>query len=243
MGSVGPSQVLVDVNGRLKVFDKQGNPGGLNVSDSAFWAPVRNGTEPTDPGVEYDRLSGRWIVSAINTESTNNRIMLAVSDGPTISSTSDFTYFFFNEASPPPSAPAHFADYPQLGVDANAIYIGVNEFTSSSGSFAGTSAFVIRKSSVMGSGPLVVTAFRGLVRELWTGHHQPATGDGHGSKCRPGYIVGPDNVFLSRLDVRRITDPGGTPSISGDQVRHRARHGPAAQRPGPGHHGQLGCAG
>jgi hypothetical protein len=218
MGSVGPSQVVVDVNGRFKVFDKQGNPGGLNVSDTAFWAPVRNGTEPTDPGVEYDRLSGRWIVSAINTQSTNNRVMLAVSDGPTINSTSDFTYFFFNEASPPPSAPARFVDYPQLGVDANAIYIGVNEFTSSSGSFTGTSAFVIRKSSVMGSGPLVVTAFRGLSGTSGSGITSPQPATDMDPSVGSGYLVGPDNLFLSRLDVRRITDPGGTPSISPDLV-------------------------
>src|SRR5829696_6926584 len=36
MGAVGPSQVLVAVNGRVRVFDKQGNPGGLNVSVAAF---------------------------------------------------------------------------------------------------------------------------------------------------------------------------------------------------------------
>ena len=177
MGAVGPSQILVDVNGRIKVFDKNGNIGGLNLTDSQFWAPVRNGAEPTDPGVEYDRLSQRWIVSAINIENTNNRIMLAVSDGPTITDASSFTYFFFNEASPPPSGPARFADYPQLGVDANAIYIGVNEFTSSSGSFTGTSAYVIRKSSVLSGGPIVVTAFRNLASGSGQGPDspQPAT--------------------------------------------------------------------
>src|SRR4029077_136350 len=163
MGAVGPSQILVSVNGRIRVYDKQGNLGGLNLSDSAFWAPVRNGAEPTDPGVEYDRLSERWSVSAVNVEATNNRVMLAVSNGPTISNASSFTFFSFNEASPPPAGPSRFADYPQLGVDANAIYIGVNEFTSSSGSFSGTSAFVIRKSSVLNGGPMVVTAFRNLV--------------------------------------------------------------------------------
>ncbi len=36
------------------------------------------------------------------------------------------------------AATQRFADYPQLGVDNNAIYVGVNLFTSSSGSFAGT---------------------------------------------------------------------------------------------------------
>jgi hypothetical protein len=217
MGSVGPSQVVVFVNGRFKVFDKQGNPAGLNVSDSAFWAPVRNGTEPTDPGVEYDRLSQRWIISAINTESTNNRIMLAVSRGPTVASLSDFTFFSFNEASPPPSGPSRFADYPQLGVDANAIYIGVNEFSSISGSFTGTSAYVIRKSSVLGAGPIVVTAFRNLVSSITAaGPDSPQPATDMDPNVGSGYIIGPDNQFFSVLDVRRVNDPGGTPSISGN---------------------------
>jgi hypothetical protein len=220
MGAVGPSQVVVFVNGVLKVFDKQGNQVVSNISDAAFWAPVRNGEEPTDPGVEYDRLSQRWIVSGINTEETNNRIMLAVSDGPTITSASDFTFFAFNEAAPPPSASERFADYPQLGVDANAIYIGVNEFTSaSSGGFLGTSVFVIRKSSVMGAGPIVVTAFRNLISgspEQGPVSPQPATD--MVPSVGSGYIVGPDATFFSQLDVRRISNPGGTPSISGDMV-------------------------
>ncbi|HEY6653893.1 MAG TPA: Ig-like domain-containing protein [Solirubrobacterales bacterium] len=214
MGAVGPSQVLVFVNGRIKVFDKQGNLGGLNVSDSAFWAPVRNGSEPTDPGVEYDRLSQRWIVSGINTEDSNNRIMLAVSDGPTITSASDFTFFAFNQAAPPPSASPRFADYPQLGVDENAIYIGVNEFAAPpSTGFAGTSVYVIRKSSVMGAGPIVVTAFRNLVSGgQGPVSPQPATDmvPGIGS----GYIVGPDASVFSQLDIRKIDDPGGNPTMS-----------------------------
>jgi hypothetical protein len=216
MGAVGPSQVLVFVNGRIRVFDKQGNPGGLNVSDSAFWAPVRNGSEPTDPGVEYDRLAQRWIVSGINTEDSNNRIMLAVSDGPAITSASDFTFFAFNQAAPPPSASPRFADYPQLGVDANAIYIGVNEFAEPPATgFAGTSVYVIRKSSVMGPGPIVVTAFRNLISGTpGQGPASPQPATDMVPNIDSGYIVGPDFTFFSRLDVRRISDPGGTPTIS-----------------------------
>ncbi|HEY6771969.1 MAG TPA: Ig-like domain-containing protein [Solirubrobacterales bacterium] len=218
MGSVGPTQILVAVNGRIKAFDKDDQQVSLNVSDVAFWAPVRNGSEPTDPGVEYDRLSQRWIVSAINTEDSNNRIMLAVSEGPTITSTSDFTYFFFNQAAPPPSASPRFADYPQLGVDANAIYIGVNEFAAPpTTGFLGTTVYVIRKSSVLGVGPIVVTAFRNLT----AGGHgpvspQPATD--MVPSVGLGYVVGPDFTDFSRLDIRRISNPGGTPSISGNLV-------------------------
>ena len=133
MGAVGPSQILVFVNGRVRLFDKQGNPDpALDVTDTAFWAPVRNGRQVTDPGVEYDRLSQRWIVSGINTQSSDNRVMIAVSDGPTITDQTSFDYFFFPSGDPLPGTP-RFADYPQLAVDNNAIYVGVNEFTSSSG--------------------------------------------------------------------------------------------------------------
>src|SRR4051812_3280290 len=132
MGSVGPTQIVVSVNGLIRVYDKSGNVVALNgVSDADFWDPVlSSGAEPTDPGVEYDRLEQRWILSAIDVTDdvdTNNRLMIAVSDGPEITDESDFTFYFFNESDPLPG-PARFADYPQMAVDANAVYIGVNLF-------------------------------------------------------------------------------------------------------------------
>ncbi|MDX6616829.1 MAG: hypothetical protein QOD60_1920 [Solirubrobacterales bacterium] len=213
MGSVGPTQALVSVNGRIKVFDKQGNLGALDVTDAIFWSSVSNGSDVTDPGVEYDRLSGRWIVSAVNLEATNNRVMIAVSNGPTITDSSSFTFFFFNQNAPsPPGDSGLFADYPQLGVDKNAVYVGVNDFGSS---FSNTSAFVIRKSSVTGGGPIVVTAFRGLATGNGPGVFSPQPATDMDPNANEGYIVGSDNQSFSQLDIRRISDPGGTPSISG----------------------------
>ncbi|HKB08410.1 MAG TPA: hypothetical protein VKF61_09045, partial [Candidatus Polarisedimenticolia bacterium] len=83
MGDVGPTQILVHVNGRVKVFDKTGAVGGLNADDTSFWDPVRGGEDVTDPEIRYDRLSGRWFAAIVNFAATNNRIMLAVSSGPT----------------------------------------------------------------------------------------------------------------------------------------------------------------
>jgi hypothetical protein len=219
MGSVGPTQIVVFVNGAIRVYDKQGDIVALEgVTDADFWDPVLSpGAEPTDPGVEYDRLEQRWIISAIDTKSTNNRVMLAVSDGPEITDETDFTFFEFSESTPL-GGPARFADYPQLGIDANAVYIGVNLFTSSSGSFAGTAAYVIRKSSVMGPGPAVVTGFPLVTSPGGTGMDSPQPATDMDPTVAAGYLVGPDNQFLSRLDVRRITDPGGTPAISANQT-------------------------
>ncbi len=108
MGAVGPTQILVSVNGRVRLFDKQGNPDpDLDVTDSAFWDPVLpTGVEPTDPGVEYDRISERWIVSAIDTQNTDNQVMFAVSDGPTITDETSFDVLRLRRVGPTRGAAA-----------------------------------------------------------------------------------------------------------------------------------------
>src|SRR6185295_16076733 len=81
-GDVSPTQVLTAANGRIKVFSKTGTLGGLNESTDAFFATVRSaGT--SDPHVRYDRLSGRWFVTAIDVASVN-KVLIAVSKGSTI---------------------------------------------------------------------------------------------------------------------------------------------------------------
>src|SRR5258705_13353736 len=96
----------------------------------------------------YDRLSGRWFLSIINV-STPNRWLLAVSDAAsngTISAGTVWTYYFFVPATQTPTIGSDIlSDYPSLGVDNNALYMGVDEFTSSTGAFLQTDVFVIRK--------------------------------------------------------------------------------------------------
>src|SRR6185369_312433 len=90
MGEVGPTQIMVTLNGRFKLFDKAGTLGPLNTTSDNFFASVRNASGTSDPRVRFDRLSQRWFVSMINV-STPNRILLAVSSGPTITGQASFT--------------------------------------------------------------------------------------------------------------------------------------------------------
>src|SRR5712692_777483 len=60
--AAGPSQILMCVNGRIKVFDKAGNLGGLNTTTVNFFSSV-TANAVTDPHARYDRLSGRWFVT------------------------------------------------------------------------------------------------------------------------------------------------------------------------------------
>jgi hypothetical protein len=218
MGAVGPTQVLVAVNGRIKVFDKTGTLGGLNTTTDNFFASVRTaGTLTSDPHVRYDRLSGRWFVTMIDVASVN-RILIAVSSGSTITNASSFTFFGFQHdlVGPTPNADTGmFADYDTLGIDKFALYIGVNVFTSPTGVFSNTTGFVVNKANLL-SGMLTVTAFRSLIDVGGgVGIYTPQGVHNDDPQATEGYFIGVDAIHFSKLVIRRISNPGGVPSISG----------------------------
>jgi len=216
MAAVGPTQVLVCVNGRIRTFTKAGvADGALNATTDSFFTSVRNGSGTTDPQVRYDRLSGRWFVTMVNV-ATPNRIMIAVSSGSTITNTSSFTFFFFQHDSDGGGSADNgaFFDYPSLGVDANALYIGGNVFNAAGTSIMGATGHVVRKSSVLGAGPIVVTAFRQIMTANFIGIYSPRGVDNDDPDSAEGYFIGVDGASFGLLRMRRISSPGGTPSIS-----------------------------
>ena len=82
-----------------------------------------------------------------------------------------------------------FLGNPSLGVDNNALYVGGDMSTASTGAPTTTSAFVIRKSSVLGAGPVVVTAFRGLISG-GEGPVSPRGVDNYDPAANEGYFIG-----------------------------------------------------
>ncbi len=233
MGAVGPTQFIVFVNGRLRTFNKGtgAHDGVLNADPDQFFSSVLTPeTFPrinytTDPQIRYDRLSGRWILVIIDVPSSSrskagdlpNRILIAVSDAASagiISGSTMWTFYFVQQNTLGGGNTSEFLDYPSLGVDNNALYIGANMFNASSGSFTTTSAFVVRKSSILNGGPIVATAFRNLLTS--DGPASPRGVDNYDPLANEGYIIGASNGAFGRLILRRITNPGGTPSISPD---------------------------
>ena len=215
MGGVGPTQILAIANGRIKVFDRTGVLGGLNVTDGNFFASVTGPSGVTDPQIRYDRLSGRWFVTELTTTSPN-RILIAVSSGPTITSTSSFTFFSFQHdlvGSTPNSDTGRFADYDSLGVDRSALYIGVDVFDASGTPFIGTTGFVVNKANLL-AGSLTVTAFRQLGTGSASGPFAPRGVSNDDPGATEGYFIGVDTLFFDQLDIRRVGNPGGVPSIS-----------------------------
>ena len=226
MGAVGPSQFLVCVNGRVKVFDKKGALGSLNASTDVFFASVRGTALTTDPRVRFDRFSGRWFVQMITLD-LPNKILIAVSSGGTITSISSFSFFRFQQDQVFPAGDTGaFADYDTLGIDSNALYIGVNvrSDNTSSSQFLSTTGFVVRKSSLLSGGPIFVTAFRKLATATDRGPYSPQGVDNDDPLATEGYFIGVDTTTLGLLQLLRVSDPGGLPSISSN-IYHCSDYG------------------
>jgi hypothetical protein len=212
MGAVGPTQVFVAVNNKFKTFSKSTGTadGVIDVTPDVFFNSVRNGAGTSDPRVRYDKASGKWFVIMINVPSSQNRIMIAVSDGGTITASTVFTFFYI-----PITANRELLDYPTLGIDVNALYIGGNIFRlQGTYSFQRTDGYVVRKSSISGSGPIVYTLFSSLATGTSAGPYTPQGVDNYDASPAYGYFIGVDILTYGTLMLRRISNPGGTPTIS-----------------------------
>ena len=235
MGAIGPTQFFAFLNGRLRTFNKTTGAadGVVNVDSDVFFASVMSpfpggGLNFTsDPNVRYDRLTRRWFVSIIDVPSSSpssigdipNRLLLAVSDAASngvISGGTIWTYYFVQQDLVGVGvSTGEFLDYPSLGIDEDALYIGGNMFGAVSGSFVNCTGFVIRKSSVLSGGPIVTTAFRAIVPNVSSdGPFSPRGVDNYATATNEGYFIGVSNTFFGRLIIRRVTDPDTTPTIS-----------------------------
>ena len=218
MGAVGPTQFIVAVNGRIKSFNKTTGvaDGVLNANPSVFFSTVIStmaGTFTSDPRIRYDRLSARWIIIIIDvpagTGAVANSCLIAVSNTSTIATGTVWTFSkFLGQA-------GVFFDYPTIGIDKNALYIGGNMFTLA-GSFVGTNGYVINRASLLAGGAYTVNTFLNLCMGAGAGPFTPQGVDNFDANPTEGYFIGTDNATYSTLMIRRISNPGGAPTISGN---------------------------
>lgn len=220
MGVAGPAQFVAFCNGRLKSFSKStGLPDGvLNVNTDTFFASVLpSGAFTSDPRIRYDRSTQSWILTMIDVPSTNtvNDILIAVTQSPVITAQSVWTFYSFKPSANYGAGVTPFADFPTLGIDSNALYIGVNIFNGSIGSFVNTAAFVIPKGPLLNSSSLQVSEFPNLIDSSTSvGPFAPQGVDVFNSDNSIGFFIGVNASTQGSLVLRTVTNPGTTPQIS-----------------------------
>src|SRR4030095_6740093 len=182
MGAVGPTQYVAIANGRIKSFTKSTGTvdGVINTTTDNFFNSVRNGSGTSDPRIRYDRMSQKWFVVIVNVSSPN-RILIAVSNTSTITAATTWLYYFIS----PPAPPGRFYDYPTLGIDNSAVYIGTNDFNNALTMFLGCSGYVINKAGLI-AGSTPATLFI-LATTSVTGPYTPQGVDNFDASSTEGY--------------------------------------------------------
>lgn len=208
MGVVGPTQFILAANGRIRSFDKKTGCADqiLDISTTEFFSPISLGGFTSDSRIRYDRFSDRWYVLILAASASPVRVLLGVSDSGIITRKTNWSLYYII----PRTDGA--ADYPTLGIDRHALYIGVNIMKDRQ-HYINSDAIVIPKSDLL-SGKLRAYAFQNLVATInLIGPTTPQGVDNFDSDATEGYFIGLDGRG-SRLMMRRVKDPGGRPSIS-----------------------------
>ncbi len=220
MGDVGPTQYVVGINGRIRTISKATGlaDGVLNASFDTFFAAVRNGAGTSDPRVRFDRRTGRWIVIMISV-ALPNRYLVALSDTATIGPGTIWSYVQWTNTRTQGGVgggASCLGDYPSLGVDEDALYLGVNQFCGANIAalgFDSTSIYVVRKSALL-AGSLAVAQFDAVAVSGGGGPYTPQGVDNFDNGSDQGYVIGVDNLLFGQLMLRRVSNPDGAPSLS-----------------------------
>ncbi len=161
----------------MRSFDKNGTPDNiLDVSGTTFFSPA--GTLPdvflADTIAQYDHWSQRWFFVSNSNSTTQSPtapsfIYLAFSDGPIITNRTQWTYYSFDVSQIPPvtGRTSLAADYPKMGIDQVALYIGYDEFDNNDFDYLDATLLVIPKAPLFAGTP-VVNSFKNLLTQYGT---------------------------------------------------------------------------
>jgi len=161
--AVGNGYLLAGVNNAVQVYTESGSPllPVVLSSNQLFGLPpaitrgVTNifGVFPTDMRVYFDNTISRWFVlqqaqdnDIFGNPLPSSHIYLAVSQ--TADPTGTYNIYTMDTTDPQRFGCPCFADYPQIGSDANGLFISTNEFSTSSVTFFGTQIHAISKASL-----------------------------------------------------------------------------------------------
>ena len=154
-GAVGPLHFVEFINGRVSIFNKSNGVKVTTMTDLTFWTQAGitfpSGWDVTDPRIVYDPVSQRWFASQGDFDPTGvantNRFLVGVS------ATSDPTGTWKAIAVPSDPGGNNFADFPTMGLDAQAVYLSGDMFDTNVNPI-GPSLVAIPKAGLLANPPV-----------------------------------------------------------------------------------------
>lgn len=162
-GAIGPNHFMEFINGTVAVYNKTNGVSVQRKSNESFWTDAGVAISPdadvTDPRVIYDPTVQRWFASQVDFDAA----AAASGQDPTLEANN---FLFAVSDSSDPRGPWHgfkfqadpdygtFADFPTLGVDADAVYIS-GDMVQGEDNPVGASLVSIPKADLLLSTPVI----------------------------------------------------------------------------------------
>ena len=202
MGAAGPNHFVAFNNGSFSVFNKNGAVVS-QVSDTSFLDSAL-GSDPgglSDPRILYDPASQRWFATMITTDqATNNKILIARSNTP--DPTQGFKGVSYTTTN------NRFADFPTLGLDANGVYIGTNNFNSTGTTLRSLAIYSVPKVDLLAATPSLsrlTTSHNALGTNTYGFTFQPVVDYGPKTATAPEPIISTSNSSFGVYKFATLT--------------------------------------
>ncbi len=126
--AAGPQHVLASVNSSVAIFPKTGGSPALQRTLTAWFSNVISQAKIFDPKALYDQHAGRWVLVAVALGTTSNTSFFLLSVSKTSDPLGEWRNFKLDATKDGTTQTQNWADYPGLGVDAQALYLTANMF-------------------------------------------------------------------------------------------------------------------
>ncbi|MFK5956516.1 MAG: hypothetical protein QM477_08745 [Planctomycetota bacterium] len=196
--AVGPNHIVTVANGEISFHTKAGVRTFVDTiaGSAGFWGSVGAGGFVFDPVALFDPSINRFIVAAADGAGTNDAIVIAMSDD-------DDPNGIWHKYRFPISSTCNFYDFPNLGVNSEAIFMAGDCFGG-----GGNRVFMWDKAKVMNGQPVTMKQLQtsgGLISLGATKNYDANS---------PGYFASTYSSSSSRITLKAITDPNGTPVLT-----------------------------
>lgn len=156
--AVGPDHVVLAVNSTIAVYRKKGGKAVIQRTLTQWFANRIQGFTIFDPKALYDQHEGRWVLLAVAFRTNPNQSVFLLSVSATADPTGTWRNYVLDAQVDGKTKTNNWADYPSLGVDAQALYVTANMFLFG-GNFQYAKVRVIPKAGPYSGGPVPFADF------------------------------------------------------------------------------------
>jgi hypothetical protein len=126
--AAGPAHVLAAVNSTVAFYPKAGGAPVLQRTLTAWFANVISQAKVFDPKALYDQHAGRWVLLTVALGTNSNTSFFLLSISKSSDPLGGWWNYKLDATKDGATATNNWADYPGLGVDAQALYLTANMF-------------------------------------------------------------------------------------------------------------------